>query len=274
MRLQELTSLYFSTAHQVLDLTGEDIDVQAELRLSPDVHRRASIDEAAGVDLGPGSIVLALLGPDRMGPEALALVVRKLQTGARAVLLAGWPIEQVPYHRLLGPLSAARCQVLEAVPLDRVSVGAPVHCAIVVERVARLAPPRAYLTDIGTEPDSFRDDGADELASVLRAVNECVLVDFVTRPVRRKIFEAPTAAELRRRLDQREARLKLVETRLAQTETRLAQAERRLAAIQSSAAFQVGQAMVHELRHPARAVVTIPRDLARVWRDRRSRGPA
>jgi len=265
MRLQELTSLYLATATRVLDLTGEDIDVQTELRLKPDVYQRASIDEAAGSDLGPGVIVLALLGPDRLTtPEAIAPMLRNLQPGARAVLLIGWPIDEVPGHRLLGPLSAARCQVLEAVPLDRVSVGAPVHCVVITQRVEKLAPPRAYLTDIGADQDSFGDDGADEFASVLRAVNECVLMDFVSRPLRRRVFEQHTATELRRQLDQRDARLK-------QVETKLAQAHQRLAMVQASATFQVGQAMVDGLRHPARAIVTIPRDLARVWRGRRAR---
>ena len=45
----------------------------------------------------------------------------------------------------------------------------------------------------------------------------------------------------------------------------------RLRELESSVPFEVGQAVVDGARHPARAAVSVPRELIRVWRKRKSR---
>src|SRR5262245_34709553 len=201
MRIYELPSLYFGVAERVVGIAGEGAPICRELGLAEDSFRSVDRDDIADVEAGPGDVVVAVLGPEapvQLDPDALGPVVRRLQPGARVVLLSGWPIEETPYHRLLAPLSASHCQVLEAVPLEQASVGGAIHSAMIIDRVEKLAPPRSYLTDIGTDPaqpDTWADEDGREFAGVLRAVNECVLVDFVSRPLRQRVVETETAAE-------------------------------------------------------------------------------
>jgi hypothetical protein len=268
MRAHELPSLYFGIAEHVVGVAGADAAIQHELGVADAEYRHTTLDDLAELDIAPDEVIVAVLGPTpptQLGPDAVQPVLRRLQPGARVVVLSGWPIEDTPYHQILGALSAGHCQVIEAVPLERAQIGGPIHSALIIERVEKLAPPRAYLTDIGTDPtqETWADEAGLEFASVLRAVNECVLVDFVTRPVRQRVFETETAAELRRQLAARD-------TTIRQLEARLARVEIRLASITSTTTYQVGRALVEGFRHPMRATVTVPRDLARVWRRHRS----
>src|SRR6185503_16076619 len=93
----------------------------------------------------PGALVVVLLGPDparHLDPDGLPAVLSGLRPGARTVLLCAWPVASLPYHRLLPPLVGARCQVREAVPVERSPV-AGVECAVVAARVDALLPMRA-----------------------------------------------------------------------------------------------------------------------------------
>ena len=320
MRMSELVPLYVDDADEIVDLTEGDLwrflEVPDRIR-----HVQRSPQQAAEHDAAAGTVVLAFVGPPLLAsaePDNLAPVLRRLRPGARAILLIGWPIAELPYHRLLGPLVDARCQLTAVVPLDRPSVHGA-HCALVIECVNKILPPRAYLTDIPTsaDPDQPSVEGVDDLRTLLRIVNEHVLGDLVARPLRKRLLELEHAdaerakavaqraqAEAQRaaaharasaledvqverdravkriaELDDVVAELehrmsRQVEEFAAQATSRDAQIRRlrdRLNVLQSSTTFQVGQAVVSGAKHPARAVVTVPRDLARVWRHRRSR---
>jgi hypothetical protein len=132
------------------------------------------------------------------------------------------------------------------------------YAALVVRRVERLAPPRPYLTGLSRGRTAEPEQSAvDELRTVLRMANEYVLADLVARPMRSRL------TELERQLAARDDRVR-------ELEERLGRARARAAGLESSATYRVGQAMVRGARNPAVAVVAVPRDLARIWRDRRA----
>ncbi len=260
MRIQELLPVYLGGASEVIEVGLDGVDLWPHLPVPEGAtvrHRKRGVDDAGNLELGPGTLLVSLLGPSRtahLDPDALAPVLRRLQPGVRSLLLLGWPIAELPYHRLLGPLVDGGCQVVEALPLDRLAAFGGVHGALVVECVDKLAPLRAYLTDIPTQPGAATGpgpDAVDELRTVLRVANEYVLGDLVARPMRSRLTE--------------------LTARVAEQDTRIRQLERQLTAIRTSATFQIGNVVVENMRHPVRAVIVLPRDLARMWRVRRSR---
>ncbi|AVT36163.1 hypothetical protein [Plantactinospora sp. BB1] len=271
MRISEILPRYLDGVREVVDVSHPDVRLERQLRLPPEVaYRRQPLDEAAGAEFGPESLPLCLLGADspaHTDPDALTPMLRRARPGTRAALLIGWSIEELPYHRLVGPLVAGGCQIREVSPLDRAAIRG-VSAALVVERVERLAPLRGYLVDArtpvepaGTGPGQEPEpDGGDatELTTLLRVVNEYQLADLVSRPVRRRLAELTGRVEAQERL-------------LAERDTELREARRRLAEVESSAGFRLGSAFARGAREPARALVDVPRELARAWRGRRQR---
>ena len=266
MRIHELSSLYLVGTERVVDVTDDSVDL-AQLQVPSGVKvDRTALADVASQEIGPGAVLISAVGPTGPAfaePEALATALRSLQPGGRAILLIGWPIEDLPYHRLLAPLVSSRCQVLHAVPLERAFIGTAVHCALIAECVDKPKPPASYLTDAGTPAAGEEGDSQSslELQTVLRAMNEFVLSDLVMRPIRRRVAEQATTSDLRQQLAARDAQVVRLEARLART-------EERLAAVESSASFQVGRFIVGGLRQPT-ALVTAPRNLVRLWRVRR-----
>lgn len=199
MRPHELLTQCLDGVREVVDLSPAGVDLPAHLQPPADLPwRRLGPGDTRGLDCGPGTLLVGVLGPDpevHREPTTMEPVLERFREGARAVLLIGWPIDQFPYHRLLGPLTAARCQVRATVPLERATVAGGCSCAVVAECVSRLAPLRPYLS--GTA-----DAGpAGELPTVLRAVNEYLLADLVTRPLRRRLRDLEAEVEeLRQRL--------------------------------------------------------------------------
>jgi FkbM family methyltransferase len=265
VRIHEIPSLYLDGVDEVIDVSPGQVDLGRHLRISERIrHTRCTIEDAEKLSPGPGAMLLSLVGADPVAhttPEALAPVLRRLEPGARALLLLGWPIEEFPYHLLLGPLVDARCQVVEAVPIEESSIR-EVHCTLVVECVERLAPLRAYPLD--ARPAAARDQqDVGDLTALLGFVNEYLLSDLVAR-LRRRLIEH---AELERQLAERDARV-------LDAERRLAKSRKRLAELEASATLRIGQAVVRGARHPARAIASVPLDLARAWRSHRKRQQA
>jgi uncharacterized coiled-coil protein SlyX len=215
------------------------------------------------------TLLIAFAGPDsdaHLSPEALSAALRRLAPDGRVLMLLGWPVEQLPYHVLLGPLVDAGCQVLQAVPVDK-AVRHGVHCAVVAARVSRLAPLRTYLDDspvslTGAEPD---------LRTLLRLAGEYTFGDLVARPMRRRLAELDERdAAQKQRIRQLEKDVKARDAQLTAAQKGLANAQARLARVESSTTYQVGHAMVQGARRPGRAIVSVPVGLVRVWRNRGS----
>lgn len=197
MLSRELLTLV-EDAREIVEIAPAPAGLTRHLRVPGDVrqHRRDPAD-TDGLRPGAGSVLLALLAdtpapegpPGSVSPEEIAPVLARMRPGAQAVLLLGWPLAELPYHRLLGPLGEARCQVLHGVPLDRAHEHGG-HVALVARCVDRIVPPRPYLTasgDAGTTGSS--DDPTDPLPTMLRLANEWLLADLVSRPLRRRLVE-------------------------------------------------------------------------------------
>ncbi|WDZ87816.1 hypothetical protein [Micromonospora cathayae] len=233
MRLHEIDTHLLDGVREIVDVTHEQVRLRRHLRAPEEVaYRRADLDAPDG-PLGAGVLALALTGPNPPGhtdPSALVPLLGRLAPGARLLLLLGWPVAAIPYHRLLDPLGAARCQVVTAAPLDRVAIRG-VHAALVVERVTSVTTPRPYLSPEDHSPR----ESADHTTALLRMANEYVLGDLVTRPARRRLAELDDrVAALTRELAERDEALRAAERDLAG-------ARARLAALESPSASALGR---------------------------------
>ena len=233
----------------------------------PEAMQRLPYDPDDTGTLDEKTLLVAFSGPDpetHVAPEALAAALRRLPPNGRVLVLLGWPVEELPYHVMLGPLVDAGCQVLQAVPLDKANRHGA-HCAVVAARVSRLAPLRTYLDDT---PIALTDDEPD-LRTLLRLAGEYTFGDLVSRPLRRRLAELQDRlGTQQQRVRQLEKDVKARDAELAKAQQRLTSAREGLERLQSSTTFQVGSTMVQGARRPGRAIVTVPAGLVRVWRNR------
>ena len=264
MLVRELLPL-LTGADRLVDLTPEGADLTGHLMIPDDRHHRVDLSAAAAEPYRPGDVLVAAIGPGLIEPDDLAPALAALPTGGRVLLLSTWPAADLPYHRLLDPLGAASMQVTDAVPLSQTSRHG-LYVALLATRVTEPLPPRAYLMDLDRPPDAPGEVG---LRTLLRMANEHVLGEMVARPVRRRMREqdielAESHAELAALRIERDA----LHHRLSVSEKDKAKLHRQLAALQTSASFRVGRTFVDGVKHPARAVVSVPRGLSQIWRTR------
>jgi FkbM family methyltransferase len=281
MLVRELLPLIKDVA-RVVDVSRGRVDLRRHL-VVPDTLPYAKADPADvdGTTFDPDTLLLCLIGPDEAAhssAESLAPVLRALPTGAKVLMLVGWAPDTFPYHLVLGPLGDGRCQVTDAVPVDQ-SARHGLHVALLAERVATLLPPRAYLMDVRTDDERPVPDAAapasDPLAVQLRTANEHLLGELVARPVRRRVRElddrvAALEAELAAQAEDTTA----LRTQLKTRDSDVARLKRRLASLEASPTFRLGRTLVDGARHPGKAVVTVPMNLAKIWRAHRARATA
>ena len=257
MLVRELLPLV-TGVDRIVELAPEGSDVIRELQAPDDLPRhRLSPGDTPAEPLQPGDLVVAAVGPDRTEPDDLAPALGALPPGGRLLLFSSWPVAELPYHRLLDPLGAASLQVTDAVPLSQSRRGH--HVALLATRVTEPVPPRGYLLGLGGEPATGEHD---KLATMLRMANEHVLGELVARPARRRLREQD--------IELAELRAELAELRIERDTLRhrLTTAEQQNERLMASASFRVGRTVVDSARHPARAVVSAPRDLVQIWRAR------
>jgi FkbM family methyltransferase len=258
MFFDSFASIVDGVSH-IVDVSRGQTDLKAGLRIPQTMpYARRAVDEFADVDLARGCLVVGLLGPGpgQDDPRSIAPVLASTQPGALALMLLGWPAEDVPRHRLLGPLVDGDCQIVRAISLHPAAIPG-VHGALVAARVDQLAPLAPGLAGVRSDLPWRAERGAgaaDEWRTVLRVANEYMLAEFAVRALRERLVE-------------RDGQLRV-------SERKRAAAVARLKKLTASTTFQVGRAFVEGARRPAGAVVTIPRDLVRVWRGRRAQRPA
>jgi hypothetical protein len=265
MLIQELLPLA-GDANAIVEVGGGTV---RDLLQAPDSVTKQPYDAEDTAVFDAGTVLVAFAGPDpeaHVEPGALIPALHRLPVGGRVVVLLGWPIEELPYHTLLGPLVDAGCQILQAVPLDRASRHGA-HCAVVAARVDRLAPLRTYLDDSPVAVDGDEPD----LRALLRLIGEYTFGDLVARPIRRRLAELRERDDAQRqRIRQLEKDLRARDANLAAAQERLGVAKDDLTRLRDSATFQLGSTMVQGARRPARAIVSVPAGLVRVWRRRGS----
>jgi hypothetical protein len=259
MLIQELLPLA-GPAEAIVEVGGPG--TLRDLLQAPDHVTKQPYEAEDTSTFADGTVLVAFPGPEST-PD-LAPALRRLPVGGRVILLLGWPIEDLPYHTLLGPLVDASCQVLQVVPVDKPSRHGA-HCAVVAARVDRLAPLRTYLDDT---PISVDGDSPD-LRALLRLTGEHTFADLIARPARRKLAELRDRdTEQRQRIRQLERDLQAREAKLTVAQERLEASKASMAKLRASATYQLGDTMVQGARRPARAIVSVPVGLVRVWRRR------
>ncbi len=144
MRIQDLLPSYLDAVTEVVDVTGPE--GLAERLGLPDHIRpvRLTVSDAARLESGPGTVVLARLEVD----QDLAALVRRLQPGAVAILVAAEPLDRVPSAVLLDALAGTGGQIVDAGSEDDLSVlvVAPgVPATVLAERETQLAQARRGL---------------------------------------------------------------------------------------------------------------------------------
>ena len=279
MRIIDLISPYLHGVRRVVDLSSGTVSVEQYLHLHhwPDIrYARGDADEE---QYSPGDLVVLATGlaRDSYGDPGVAhSALRRLDVGARALVLFEQAGGDLPYHRILDTLVAQRCQVLQVASIDlRVA-----RTGVVIERVDRPGLPRSYYG----EPVPTSD--AEFEAARLRLVNEYVFHDYVSRAIRARLLvieaeqgDARARVEEARATRPRMERLQQENGELTRAlravEADLARAERRISQLDSSAPMRIGRVLVDAARHPLRGSVRAPRELYHAWRTRsRGRAPA
>ncbi|GAA3336040.1 hypothetical protein GCM10020358_06700 [Amorphoplanes nipponensis] len=265
--------------HELLPLVGDAQSV-VEVSQSGDALRELLRAPAAsayrayvpdGEKMDAGTVVVAFLGPKpeaHIDAETVAPALRELPVGGRALLLLGWPVPELPYHRLLDELVTAGLQVLQVVPLDKVSRHGA-HCAVLAARVDRLAPLRTHLSDA---PLDLAGEAPD-LRALLRLTGEYVFGDLLSRPLRRNLAAAgDRIKEQDERIRALEKEIAARDATIAKAESRLARARNDLADLRASTTFRIGNTVVQGARRPTRGIVSVPVGLVRIWRKRGTPG--
>ncbi|SCG76604.1 hypothetical protein [Micromonospora inositola] len=233
MRLPEVLALHLSGVREVVDASREGVDLAGRYHLPADVrHRRCAIADAGALVGTPDRLLVGLLGPKpsvHLNPREVAEALTAAAPGTRAVLLLAWPVDQLPAHLLVGPLVAARCQIVDAIPLSTAGIRG-VSAALIAQRVDRPLPPRGHLVDMTVERRAAHPlpEPVDELRTMLRMANEHQLTGLVTRSVRRRLQALEDEVEQQRRV-------------IAERDDRLAALEGELAALRGGEAPGTGQ---------------------------------
>ena len=262
MRLIDLVRPYLDGLDRIVDRTPARIDLKRYLMLPDEIAYESDRSGAESVEgTGRGTLVLVSLGPDPEvsgDPDVVSATIRCLEPGGRAAILFGWDATNLPFHRILDPLTTASCQVLQVASLDYELI----QTAAVIERVESLAPPRNAIGEpVVPEP-------ADELAALrlgIRLANEHAFGEFVARALRASVTrsESDTSGtwfalertKMQRQLEQREATIGTLEAQIVR--------------LQESTSMRVGRTMIGAARSP-RAAIRLPLDLLGIWRKRGS----
>jgi FkbM family methyltransferase len=263
---------------RVVDVSPGGVDLRRYLMVPDEVAyctaEPADVDDAA---LTPDTLLLAVVGP-LAGPHTAAAdlspALHALPTGAKVLMLLGWTPEEFPYQLVLAPLVDGRYQVTDAVPVE-LSDRHGMHLALIAERVDELQPPRPYLVDAAAAVDATPMPSSDTLAAQLWATNQHLLGEMVAVPMRRRIQELDErVSALTAQLAATHQHTTALRAELEEGNKNLTQARRRLGALKSSSRFRLGEILAEGARHPGKAVVTVPLNLAKIWRARRARANA
>ncbi len=250
MRLVDLVGRV-SGVRTVIDTSTGTLDLRPYLHLPDDVDL---IRDHGDGDIGPGALALVVLGPDRRlhGEETdLRRALRRLQPGAHALIALGYPSAELPYHRMLDDLVAARSQVLAAASLDYTHLPVGLLAAPTESTDPRLA--NGYLL-------------ADCVARGLRAR----LLDLEEAAARGRDAESAIVAaqhaehQLARVVRERDA----ASQTLQRTRDRVGVLEARVAMLEESTSLKVGRALVAAARRPGRGTARLPHALYGLWRGR------
>jgi hypothetical protein len=261
MRLVELLRPYIGDLERLIDLTPSKVDMRPHLLLPDGIAYEAADAAQAAVDqgVGRGSMAMIALGPDRDlygDPDHALAVLARLGPGGRALVLFGWEPAELPYRRLLEPLTRDRGQVLQAAGIDH----PPIRAGAIVERVEALTPPRDATGQPVAPPPQ---DASERLALEIRLANEWVFADLVASGMR-KDGDRSAGENSQGQADQERVRW---QRQINERDARIQRLEAAVAHLEDSGSLRVGRAIVSAGRSPVLAA-RLPIDLYRIWRRR------
>ncbi|MGI5379493.1 hypothetical protein ACQEV2_35610 [Streptomyces sp. CA-251387] len=277
MRLTDLLHPHLDGVTTVVDTTRGGLRLEPYLHLPPGVALHCD-DEQDERPFGEGELALLSYGPDAElhGSEnAWRAVLARMQPGARALIVFGHHVADLPHHRLLDALVAHRCQVLRAAPLDYVHL----HAGAVVARTDELLPSHDFFG---------RSVPSDGHATALRIADEYVFADLASRSLRARVLDLERTVEEAERArgtagqdgiaDRLSAAVREKEqlaAALRAARDRVEVLQARVAMLEGSTSLRVGKALVSAARSPKRGAARLPGELYGLWRGRRrSAAPA
>jgi hypothetical protein len=240
MRIVELVDRHAAGTLRVLRTGGTD-DLERHLR--PTGADPVDVVAGTAADARPGDLVVDLLGPADHGGHELAeleQVIAALDHDAALVVLLTGPLYRVPVAGLVGALTLAGLQVVEAAPLEH----ARVTGAVVARHGSKLLPFAPYLSD--RLPVEVDDD------AVLRLVNEYQLEGLAARArhqTTRRVFDELRAEQERSRALREE---------LDAVTASLRQEQKRREALESSRSVRLGLALGRFRHHPVEGAKAVP----------------
>ena len=240
MRIVELVDRHAGGTLRVLRAGGTD-DLEQHLR--PSGSDPVDVVAGTAADSRAGDLVVDLIGPADHGghtlPE-LEELLAGLDHGAAFVVLLTGPLDRLPVAALVGVLTGAGLQVVEASPLEH----ARVTGAVVARRDSKLLPFAPYLSDrLPLEPDD---------ATVLRLVNEYLVEGLAFRA--RHETSRRAVDELRAEQDRSRALREELDASVAALRVE----QRKVAALESSRGVQLGLALGRMRRHPLHGAKAVP----------------
>lgn len=253
MLVRELTARYLGD--------GGTIRVDAEPRVLADIGRSGPVVDLQDADAKPGDVVLISVDPSADDlPDRLRRVTEQ---GVTVLLLLPVPAGEVPVGRLAQAACSARLAFVEIAPIEP---GQFLCTVVVCSPSSRPVPVQRFLSDASAVQDEIDLDGQG-----LRIGWEWGLGDARARALEeRERLALRRVGELEQELVEvrRDHEKELVEVRadlatagqeleaarkVAQRSERRAVAEAaRRSAMQQSASFLVGRAVVTMRRHPMR----------------------
>lgn len=295
MDLNDIVWRHLDRRRMIVALGEHTVDLQEHLRV-PDYVRyeERGGDAISGHELGADTLVISFVVSTPHAPDGLSSLLAALQPGARAIFVTPWPTEELLDDPLSGPLADGGAQVIDAVPLDDPIDGA--QCAIVAERVVKLAPVLARSADspglggmalgqlpavggtangaiaadasAGGRPTGVSTVAADDLPTALRAANGYMLADMAARMLRRRLRDLKEAEAGRLAA---EARIAALERQLGRQNAEIRKLRGALTKIESSIRLRIGTMAVKTIKHPLRAAVDVPEQLLQMRQLRRGR---
>jgi hypothetical protein len=277
MRVVELLQAVLGETERVI-ITAGPVDLGPYVRFAtgPVVEQRQPTELG---EIGDGTLVVSHVDPDHL--DQLEHLLGSTAPGGRAALLLEPAPEDIGWPALLGAFGRSSCQLLRVGALSYRQL----RTGMLIARTDRLLLPLQVplSVDAGVANDA-------DFQATLRLANEYVVLDLQQRhaaTLLRQRDNAPAAGDLRvqhgfdpfgmatrpepsSQTDEEAAERgrRDLEYRLRDAERQLERAHARVRMLESSTSLKLGRTLIDAAHNPARASVDLPRQLARMWRQR------
>jgi hypothetical protein len=262
IRVSDFARGYVTGVTRVVVIAPGDIDLRALLQV-PEAVEYTDVGADGKLEVSAESLGVLALEKD-IDPEATAAALSQVQDGGTVLLLLGWSILDLPWHRVLDVAVSADLQVV-----DVVTVAARRYpTAAVLRRAERLVVPPPHLGSGHHAPTTVEADDAAARRLALRIAGELAFVGLRERRLRVVVDETREALRLKNQeLAAANKELERSRAELQSEHSRVKKTEARLENVQGSPSLQLGQAL--EEARSLRGLVRLPVRVVRIRRQRR-----